>query len=164
MYEIVGQLVSLGVDKDAVYNHIFNSWSADRIKLVGYCLYHKMRLFPEHHTALIYLSGRELYKFNFKSGDAEGIVNMPLQIKDVYYSVFMREDKVQEHEKTFAGGSKTKIKISMRSQGDRPVSIFCHDIYNGGGHKNASGGEYYGPLPEAVKLFLDNYEKYFSKD
>ena len=163
MYEIVARFVAAGVDKDAIYNRVFNAWSAGRMRLVGYCLYQKMRLFPERHAALIYLSGRELYKFNFKSGDAEGIVNMPLSIKDVYYSCFMREDKVTEAEKAFANGSKKKIKISMRSQGDRPVNTFCHDIFNGGGHKNASGGEYYGPLEDAVKLFLDNYETYFKE-
>ena len=125
LYEIVAKLVAAGVDKDAVYNRVFNAWSEGRMRLVGHCLNHKMRIFPEHHTALIYLSGRELYRFNFKSGDAEGIVNMPLSIKDVYYSCFMREDKVSEAEKAFANGSKKKIKISMRSQGDRPVNVFC---------------------------------------
>ena len=164
MYEIVAQLVAGGVDKDAVYNHIFNAHTEGRMRLVGYCLNNKMRIFPDRHASLIYLSGKELYRFNFKTGDAEGIVNMPMQIKDVYYSVFMREDKVAEWEKAQANGSKTKIKISMRSQGDRPVNIFCHDIYNGGGHKNASGGEYYGSLTDAVDLFLKNYEKYFKKD
>ena len=161
LYEIIARLVAAGIDKDAIYNKVFNAWSAGRMKLVGYCLYRKMRLFPDRHAALITLSGKELFPFNFKAGDAEGIVNMPLQINDVYYSVFMREDKVQPFEEPFANGSKTKIKISMRSQGDRPVNTFCHDIFNGGGHKNASGGEYYGPLVEAVKLFLENYPKYF---
>lgn len=164
MYLIVAQLVALGVDKDAVYNHIFNAHTEGRMRLVGYCLNNKMHIFPERHAALIYVSGKELYRFNFKTGDAEGIVNMPMQIKNVYYSVFMREDKVAEWEKERANGSKTKIKISMRSQGDRPVNTFCHDIYNGGGHKNASGGEYYGTLTEAVNLFLQNYEKYFLQD
>ncbi|MBR6508322.1 MAG: DHH family phosphoesterase [Paludibacteraceae bacterium] len=164
MYLIVAQLVAAGVDKDAVYNNIFNAHTEGRMRLVGYCLNNKMRVFPNRHAALIYVSGKELYRFNFKTGDAEGIVNMPMQIKDVYYSVFMREDKVAEWEKDRANGSKTKIKISMRSQGDRPVNTFCHDIFNGGGHKNASGGEYYGSLSEAVDLFLKNYEKYFKED
>lgn len=164
MYEIVGELVSLGVDKDAVYNAVFNSYSADRMRLMGYCLYQKMRIFPEYHTALIYLSRKELYKFNFQSGDAEGIVNLPLQIKDVYYSCFMREDKVNPSEVSLAHGSKTKIKISLRSQGDRPVNVFAHEIFGGGGHANASGGEYYGGITEAVQRFLDNYPKYFKKE
>jgi phosphoesterase RecJ-like protein len=162
MYQIVGDLVALGVNKDAIYNRVFNAYSADRMRLMGYCLYQKMKIFPEHHTALIYLSKKELYRFNFRSGDAEGIVNLPLQIKDIHYSCFMREDKVNPTEESLAGGSKTKIKISLRSQGDRPVNVFAKDIFNGGGHANASGGEYYGPLTEAVQQFLENYQKYFN--
>ena len=164
MYQIVGELVSFGVNKDEIYNRVFNAYSADRMRLMGYCLYNKMKIFPEHHTALIYLSRKELYRFNFQSGDAEGIVNLPLQIKDIHYSCFMREDKVNPTEVALANGSKTKIKISLRSQGDRPVNVFAKDIFNGGGHANASGGEYYGPLPEAVQLFIDNYTKYFAKE
>ena len=164
MYQIVGELVSLGVNKDEIYNRVFNAYSADRMRLMGYCLYSKMKIFPEHHTALIYLSRKELYRFNFQSGDAEGIVNLPLQIKDIHYSCFMREDKVNPTEVALSGGSKTKIKISLRSQGNRPVNVFAKDIFGGGGHANASGGEYYGPLPEAVQLFIDNYTQYFDKE
>lgn len=163
MYKIVGELVAAGVNKDEIYNRVFNAYSADRMRLMGYCLYQKMKIFPEHHTALIYLSRKELYRFNFQSGDAEGIVNLPLQIKDIHYSCFMREDKVNPTETALANGSKTKIKISLRSQGDRPVNIFAKDIFGGGGHANASGGEYYGPLPEAVQQFIDNYQTYFNK-
>ena len=161
MYQIVGDLVAAGVNKDAIYNRVFNAYSADRMRLMGYCLYQKMKIYPEHHTALIYLSRKELYRFNFQSGDAEGIVNLPLQIKDVYYSVFMREDKVSPAERGLAKGGKSKIKISLRSQGDRPVNVFAKDIFGGGGHANASGGEFYGSLPEAVQRFLDNYQDYF---
>lgn len=161
MYTIIGELVTSGIDKDAIYNRVFNAYSADRMRLMGYCLYQKMKIFPEYHTALICLSRKELYRFNFQSGDAEGIVNLPLQIKDIHYSCFMREDKVNPTEVALAGGSKTKIKISLRSQGDRPVNVFAKDVFGGGGHANASGGEFYGPLPEAVKRFLDNYQDYF---
>ncbi len=164
MYRIVGELVALGVDKDVVYDRVFNAYTADRMRLVGYCLNNKMQIFPEQHASFIALGRKELYRFNFRAGDAEGIVNMPLQIKDVYYSCFMREDKVQPAEQHLAGGSKTKIKISMRSQGDRPVNTFCHDIFNGGGHKNAAGGEYYGPLQDAMLLFMQHYKTYFRAD
>ncbi len=161
MYEIVSELVRIGVDKDAIYNRVFNAYSADRMRLVGYCLHHKMIIIPDYHAALIYLKRKELYKFNFHSGDAEGIVNMPLQIKDVYYSCFMREDKVLPAELPLAGGSHIKVKISMRSQGDRPVNEFCHSVFRGGGHKNASGGEFYGPIEKAVALFNQNYANFF---
>ena len=161
IYPMIATLIEVGVDKDAIYNAVFNQYSVDRMKLVGYCLYQKMRVFPEHHAALIYLNRKELYRFNFQKGDAEGIVNMPLQSKDIHYSVFMREDKATPDEMEKNGGIKTKIKLSFRSQGDRPVNVFASEVFNGGGHANAAGGEYYGPLAEAVQLFLDNYAKYF---
>ena len=161
IYPMIATLIEAGVDKDAIYNAVFNQYSVDRMKLVGYCLYQKMRVFPEHHAALIYLNRKELYRFNFQKGDAEGIVNMPLQSKDIHYSVFMREDKATPDEMEKNGGIKTKIKLSFRSQGDRPVNVFASEVFNGGGHANAAGGEYYGPLAEAVQLFLDNYPKYF---
>lgn len=148
MFEIIADLVRCGVDRNAIYDKVFNQYSVDRMRLMGYCLYTKMQIFPEHHTALIYLSRKELYRFNFSSGDAEGLVNLPLQISDVYYSCFMREDK-------------DKIKISFRSQGNRPVNHLASAVFHGGGHANASGGEHHGPLKEAVQLFLDNYPKYF---
>lgn len=148
MYEIIGKLVALGVDKDAVYNKVFNTYSADRMRLMGYCMYMKMRVWKKAHVALIAVNRNELQRFNFQSGDAEGLVNLPLQIEDVYYSVFMREDV-------------DKIKISFRSQGDRPVNVFAHDHFNGGGHKNAAGGEFYGSLKDAVDLFEKNFSKYF---
>lgn len=163
IYDIIAHLVRLGINKDAIYNQVFNAYTIDRMRLMGYCLHRKMRIFPDYHTALIFLDSKELNQFHFRSGDAEGIVNLPLQIKDIYYSCFMREDKVGIAEEALANGSPTKIKISLRSQGDRPVNVLAHDIFNGGGHKNASGGEYYGPLPEAAQKFIDAYPNYFTK-
>ena len=164
LYRIVARLIEWGVDKDAIYNNVFNQYSVDRMRLVGYCLNQKMRVFPECHMALIYLSRKELYKFNFQSGDAEGIVNMPLQSKDIYYSCFMREDKASPEEQAAHGGCKTKVKISLRSQGDRPVNILAAELFGGGGHANASGGEYYGPLSSAVHRYLSGYTQFFKKD
>ena len=164
LYRIVARLIEWGVDKDAIYNNVFNQYSVDRMRLVGYCLNQKMRVFPEHHMALIYLNRKELYKYNFQSGDAEGIVNMPLQSKDIYYSCFMREDKATPEEQAAHNGCKTKIKISLRSQGERPVNILAAELFGGGGHANASGGEYYGPLSAAVQRFLSGYTQFFKKD
>jgi phosphoesterase RecJ-like protein len=54
------------------------------------------------------------------------------------------------------------IKISLRSVGTFPCNKVAAEYFNGGGHLNASGGEYYGSLEEAVVLFnqaLVKYEK-----
>ena len=151
LYEMIAQLLRAGINKDEIFDNVFNQYSVDRLRFTGYCLYHKMRIFSKYHTALIALSSEELKRFNFQSGDAEGIVNMPLQIGAIKYSVFIREDV-------------DKIKMSFRSQGDRPVNEFAREIFNGGGHVNAAGGESHLSLAETVKLFEDNYQHFFKRD
>lgn len=152
LYEIVSELLKCGIDKIDIYDRVFNSFSEFRLRLTGYCLNEKMQLLDLPNTdvrvSLIALNAKELERFHFQSGDAEGIVNMPMQITEVKYSCFMREDT-------------DKIKISLRSQGNRPVNLLAHDIFSGGGHMNASGGEFRGTLENAVEAFKEHYQSYF---
>ncbi len=140
IYTIINELIKLGVDKDDIYRRVFNNYSADRMRLMGYALYKKMKVYPEYKAALITLSLSELKEFNFQNGDAEGLVNMPLSIDGVLFSVFMREDS-------------DKIKISLRSQGTFPANKVSADLFNGGGHLNAAGGESYTTLEQAIEKF-----------
>ena len=158
LFEIVAQLLRTGIDKNAIYNAVFNQYSTDRVRLTGFALYRKMRIYPHYHLALITLSADELEQYHYKTGDCEGLVNMPLQIADVHYSVFMREERPKP------GTTRPRIRISFRSQGDRPVNVWAHEIFHGGGHMNASGGDLLGSLNQAVKLFEESYPKYISKD
>jgi len=148
MYFIVSQLIQKGVDKDALYNKVFNTWSADRMRLMGFVLNNRMKLFPEHKTAILSLSLEDLKDFKFQYGDTEGFVNLPLSISGILFSVFIREDT-------------DKIKLSFRSQGDFPVNKVASALFNGGGHLNAAGGEYYGTLEDAIRTLeeaLPSYE------
>lgn len=158
LYEIIAELMRAGIQKDVIYDRVFNQYSADRMRLMGYCLYKKMRLYPEHHMALITLSIDELKQFNYKQGDTEGIVNLPLQMGDIFYSVFMREQEPKP------GTTKNVVKVSFRSQGDRPVNVMAAEVFRGGGHANASGGDFYGSIHTAARLFLREYPKYFKKE
>lgn len=157
IYEIIAELVRAGVKKEAVYDAVFNQYSTDRMRLTGYALYRKMRIYPEYHLALITLDADELDRFHYQQGDCEGLVNMPLQIGDVYYSVTMREERAKP------GTPKSRIRISFRSQGDRPVNIWASEVFHGGGHMNASGGEVFGSINQAVQLLEKTYMKYLKK-
>ena len=126
IYIIIKALLEKGVDKDAIYNKVFHTYSESRLRLMGYCL-NKMEIISECNAAIIVLTQEELARFNYKVGDTEGIVNMPLQIENVNKSVLVREDK-------------TQIKLSFRSQGDVAVNVMA-EKFGGGGHKNAAGGE-----------------------
>lgn len=140
IYSIVSELIKKGIDKDLIYRKVNQVYSESRLRMMGYVLYEKMKIYPEHHAALITLSRKELNRFHYATGDTEGFVNLPLSIEGVAFSVFIREDS-------------DYVKVSLRSVGDFPCNLFASTYFNGGGHKNASGGEFYGSLEDAVKMF-----------
>lgn len=142
VYLIISLLMQKEINKDRIYNKVFNNCSEGRLRLMGYVLYENMRVFPENRTALITLSREEMQRFNYSKGDTEGLVNMPLQMKGIYFSAFLREDT-----------EKDVIRVSLRSQGTFPCNKFAARYFGGGGHLNASGGQFNGTLDEAVQLF-----------
>ena len=140
IYFIISELIKKGIDKDWIYAQVYNTYSEDRIRLMGYTLYEKMKVYPDCGTALITLTDEELKRFNYKNGDTEGFVNIPMSIDGVVFSTFIREIKGM-------------VKLSFRSSGNFPTNTFAAAHFNGGGHENASGGEFCGSLDEAVTLF-----------
>lgn len=140
VYYIIAELIRKGINKDEIYRNVFNTYTADRMRLMGYLLSNKMKVYPEYKTALISLTADEQKQFNFRKGDSEGFVNMPLAIEGIVFSVFLKEDS-------------DKIKVSLRSQGTFPVNEFSAKYFNGGGHLNASGGESYTSMEEAIAIF-----------
>ena len=138
--------MKFGIDKDAIYNMAMNTFSADRLRLMGYALSEKMELFPEAGGALIVLNHDELVKFHYQRGDTESLVNRPLSIPGICWSIFLRDDIEY-------------IKVSARSTGDFAVNGYCEQYFGGGGHKNAAGGEFHGSMEDAKKLVYEIAEK-----
>ncbi|MFZ4455730.1 MAG: DHH family phosphoesterase [Bacteroidales bacterium] len=149
IYVIISELMKLGVKKDLLYQKVYHNYSADRMKLMGYSLSDKLKIYPELQTALISLSKAELQKYNAKRGDTEGFVNIPFSISGINCSVFFREDE-------------EKIKISFRSKGNLAVNRVASEYFGGGGHMNAAGGEFYGTIDEAIALFEKVIPHYIS--
>ena len=141
--------LSKGIDKDEIYRKVYNTYSESRMRLMGYILYSKLRVYQDCNAALISLSAKEQSQFDYVKGDSEGFVNIPLSIKGVRFSCFLREDT-----------EKAMIKISLRSVGDFPCNKVAAEFFNGGGHLNASGGEHWGTMEEAEQLFEKALEKY----
>jgi len=139
-YEIIASIMRRRIDRIGLYNKAMNTFSADSLRLQGYAISEKMQLFPDKGAAMIVLDKSELERFNYNRGDTETLVNKPLAIPGIYWSVFMREDA-------------DKIKISCRSQGDFSVSEICARYFNGGGHENAAGGDFNGTLDQAIAVF-----------
>ncbi|KAA6328247.1 Bifunctional oligoribonuclease and PAP phosphatase NrnA [termite gut metagenome] len=150
IYVIISNLISLGINKDEIYHKVYNSYSESRLRLMGYILTN-MKTYVDYHSALISLSKSEQEKFNYIKGDSEGFVNIPLSIRNIRLSCFMREDT-----------EKNVIKVSVRSVGKFPCNKLTAEFFNGGGHLNASGGEHFGTMSEAISIFEKALKKYES--
>ncbi|MCH5237494.1 MAG: bifunctional oligoribonuclease/PAP phosphatase NrnA [Muribaculaceae bacterium] len=154
LYEILMRLLEKDVDKEKIIREALNTRSLNSLLLEAFSLSEKMEVFPEHKCSLITLSSDELKKYNYERGDTEGLVNRPLEVREIVYSIFLREDP-------------DCVKISARSKNNFPVSEICKVLYGGGGHLQAAGAEFHGSLNDCKKILLDNlkqFDKYLTKD
>lgn len=152
IFRIAARLMEEGVDNIAIRQEMSLEHER-RVRLKGYVLQQKMQLYYPHKAALISLNKTELKRFNHQKGDTEGFVNMPLDLYGIQVSCFLREEK-------------NIIKVSLRSKGNYPVNLIAEKFFNGGGHKNAAGGEYLGSIQQAEMLFvkaLPLFDKYLEE-
>jgi bifunctional oligoribonuclease and PAP phosphatase NrnA len=141
-FRIVADLLDAGIIKERIINQIYNNFSSDRLRLQGFALNQRMIVMPELQTAYIYLSKEDLKNYNHVKGDTEGFVNMPLSIKGINFAVlFIEKDNF--------------IKLSFRSRGHFPSNEIASLYFSGGGHLNASGGEYPDTLENTIIYFLE---------
>lgn len=150
IYEVLMKLLEKGADKTKIIDECVKACSYDSLRLKSFALSERMEIFPQHRAIITWLSKDDLARFHYEKGDSEGLVNMPLNIRGIVYSIFLREDADQ-------------IKISARSRYDFPVSKICSDLFGGGGHLQAAGGEYKGGLIQCLNLLknsLKNYDRY----
>jgi phosphoesterase RecJ-like protein len=138
---IASELVSRGANPSEVAKKIYDTNSLERLRLTGYALSQKLVVLPEYNTAYMTLTWEELRQFGSQTGDTEGLVNYGLSIKGIKMAVLMYDRKEE-------------IKLSFRSLADFDVNALARKHFEGGGHKNASGGQSKQNLEETLKKFL----------
>ena len=154
VHEVVAQLIQLGVNTNQVHRRIFDSASIDRLKFLGHVLANRLEYLPEYHLALMWISQEDLEAFNSQAGDTEGVVNYGLQLAGAVWSILMIERP-------------DGVKFSFRSIEPFAVNGFAAQYFEGGGHKNASGGRFSGgtlkqareKLQEVLPLYLSEIKQ-----
>ena len=126
-HHIIAELIGKGAENSKIHDLVYDNFSENRVKLLGYCLNQKLQIFKENKAAIISLNAEELKQFKFKKGDTEGIVNYALSIEDIIFAVFIAEKE-------------GLVKLSLRSKGNFKVNEIAKKYFSGGGHKNAAGG------------------------
>ena len=142
IFFIISQLLTKNIDKDKIYRNVYHNYSEHRLRLMGYVMYEKLVYMKEYHASYYTITKEEQKRFNFVKGDAEGLVNLPQQIKGLKLSVSLREDTEKDN----------TIWISLRSVDGFPCNEMASQFFNGGGHLNASGGRLNCSIDEAVEI------------
>ena len=153
IFFIISELLTKRIDKDKIYRNVYHNYSESRIRLMGYVMYEKLVYMPEYNATYYTLTKDELKRFRFIKGDAEGLVNIPQQIKGLRLSISLREDTEKDR----------VVWVSLRSVDNFPCNLMAEEFFNGGGHLNASGGRLNCSMDEAVKIVKDAIIAYENK-
>jgi len=139
-FEIAASLISTGIDVEHIHRMVYDTYSESRMRLLGRCLETNMKVLPGFATAYIWLTKEELEEFNYQQGDTEGVVNYALSIQNVAVAALFTERD-------------DRVRVSLRSKGEFSVNEFARSHFNGGGHRNAAGGDIFKSMPETLAWF-----------
>lgn len=126
-HNIIAKLLDAGAEGSQIHQQVYDNNSEDRLRLLGYALTNKMKVYPSKKAAIIYLSKEDLKRYNYQGGDTEGLVNYPLSMDGIKFSVLVKEHN-------------NLVKMSFRSKNEVYVNEFAREHFNGGGHIYAAGG------------------------
>jgi len=137
---VTADLIDLGADNSKISRLIYDTNSVDKLKFLGFALSRRLVILPELQTAYFTISKKDLKKYNSQTGDTEGLVNYALSLDGIKIAALFTERK-------------DAVKISFRSTEDVSVNKFAAKYFQGGGHKNASGGKSDQSLEETAEKF-----------
>ena len=150
IYFIIGELLTKGIDKDKIYRKVFNNYSSSAIRFRGHLMDQELHVFEDLHASYYCVRRSDMQKYKYNKGDLEGLVNEPLRIKGLKFSISLREDTEKDN----------LILVSLRSVDDFPCNKVAAEFFNGGGHLNASGGKLYTDMKTAERIACDAIKAY----
>ncbi|HQV77506.1 MAG TPA: bifunctional oligoribonuclease/PAP phosphatase NrnA [Chitinophagales bacterium] len=144
--EIAAHLLDCGLNIIYVQEQLNQNGREEKLRFLGNTLFRNMTIREDIGIGYIVVDKRDAYRFNLQTGDTEGLVNYPLSIKNVKVAILIKQEpKI--------------IKLSFRSKGDFSVEKICREHFEGGGHRNASGGRSFLSIQETIDKIISIFEK-----
>jgi phosphoesterase RecJ-like protein len=143
-FDMCRELIEAGVDPVAVARSVYDSNNMGRLKLFGAVL-SAMQIDASGRIAIVYLDHEMARAAGGTYEDTEGLINLPLTVKEIQAVVFFKQIEGDEY------------RVSMRSKGDIDIGAVAKE-FSGGGHKNAAGCTVSGPIDALQKTFLGKIE------
>ncbi len=144
-FDICRQALEAGVDPVLVARNVYDSNNMGRLKLFGAVL-SAMQIDPTARIAIVYLDHEMAREAGGTYEDTEGLINLPLTVKEIQAVVFFKQSEGDEY------------RVSMRSKGDIDIGSVAKE-FGGGGHRNAAGCTVTGPIDALQKMFIEKIER-----
>jgi len=144
-FDICKQTLEAGVDPVQVARMVYDSSHLGRLKLFGAVL-SDMQIDKSGRIAIVYVDHSMARAAGGTYEDTEGLVNLPLTVKEIEAVVFFKQEKDGEY------------RVSLRSKGDIDIGAVAKE-YGGGGHKNAAGCTVRGNIDDLRRSLVENVER-----
>jgi phosphoesterase RecJ-like protein len=136
-FHIAGEMVRRGIDPWEVAEQVYETQSAERLRLLGRVL-STLEIVSGGRVAAITTTKKDLADFSSRKDSLEGFINYPRSVIGVEVAVAFREEGQGEY------------RVSFRSKGRVDVSAVAQE-FGGGGHRNAAGCTVRGPIAEVKR-------------
>jgi phosphoesterase RecJ-like protein len=143
-FHIAGEMIRRGIDPWSVAERVYESQSADRLRLLGRVL-GTLEIAAAGRVAAVTTMKKDLSDFRATKDHLEGFINFPRSVSGVEVAVSFREEGADI------------FRISFRSKGRVDVSSVA-EAFGGGGHRNAAGCTVKGTLPEVKARIFKSLE------
>ena len=121
-----------------------------RLKLFGAVL-SAMQIDPSGHIAIVYVDHEMARAAGGTYEDTEGLVNLPLTVKEIEAVVFFKQEREDEY------------RVSLRSKGNIDIGAVANE-FGGGGHKNAAGCTVHGKIDELRQQLVEKVERAIGRE
>jgi phosphoesterase RecJ-like protein len=139
-FEICRICTLAGAQPEAIARAVYDSSSMGRLRLMGAVL-HGLEFEGDGRAAIAALTLKLLDETGATHDDADGLINLPLTVKEIQAVAFLKEI------------APDSFRISFRSKGDVDVNRVANR-FGGGGHKNAAGCSLNGPYADVRRQIV----------
>jgi phosphoesterase RecJ-like protein len=144
-FQICKEALEAGVDAVQVARNVYDSNNMGRLKLFGAVL-SAMQIDRTGRIAIVYVDHAMANAAGGSYEDTEGLVNLPLTVKEIEAVVFFKQEDAGEY------------RVSLRSKGNIDIGAVAKE-FGGGGHKNAAGCTISGPIDDLKRQLVEKMER-----
>ncbi len=143
---ITARLLDCGLNIISVQEQLNQNGREEKLRFIGNALSRNMIIREDIGVGIIVIDRKDAYRYNLQTGDTEGLVNYPLSIQNVKVAILLKQEAKM-------------IKLSFRSKGEFSVERICRENFEGGGHRNASGGRSLLTVEQTIDKIISIFEQ-----